>query len=121
MKTGFKGFSLKERKKMSIRFDNQNKTFYLTGKESSYIFCINDEGYLEHLYYGKRLSEESLTYLFDGVINDFSPSYLEWKNACLNVIPQEYAIYGRGDYRIPSVLVKMQNGSRITDFRYKSF
>ena len=105
---------------MSIRFDNQNKIFYLSGKECAYIFRVNSEGYLEHLYYGKALTEENLTYLFDGVANDFSPSYLEWKNACLNVIPQEYAIYGRGDYRIPSVLIKMQNGSRITDFHYKT-
>ena len=105
---------------MSIRFDDQNKTFYLSGKECSYIFRINDEGYLEHLYYGKRLSEESLTYLFDGVNNNFSPSYMDWKNSCLNALPQEYAIFGRGDYRTPSVLIKMQNGSRITDFRYKT-
>ena len=105
---------------MSIRFDNQNKTFYLSGKECSYIFRINGEGYLEHLYYGKFLSEENLTYLFDGVVNEFSPSYLAWKNMCLNVIPQEYAIYGRGDYRIPSILIKIQNGSRITDFHYKT-
>ena len=105
---------------MSIRFDDQNKTFYLSGKECSYIFRVNDEGYLEHLYYGKGLSEESLTYLFDGLNNNFSPSYMDWKNSCLNAIPQEYAIFGRGDYRTPSVLIKIQNGSRITDFRYKT-
>ena len=40
---------------MSIRFDDQNKTFYLTGKKCSYIFRVNDEGYLEHLYYGSKI------------------------------------------------------------------
>ena len=105
---------------MSIRFCEQNKTFYLAGKECSYFFRVNEEGYLEHLYYGKSLSEENLSYLFEGIHSAFSPSYMEWKLACLNVIPQEFPIYGRGDYRVPSVIVKMQNGSRITDFRYKT-
>lgn len=56
---------------MSIRFNNENKSFYLTGKACSYIFRVNDEGYLEHLYYGKRVSEENLSYLFDGMINEY--------------------------------------------------
>lgn len=105
---------------MSIRFCEQNKIFYLSGKEVSYIFRINAEGYLEHLYYGEKLSEENISYIFEDMTSSFSPSYMEWKNACLHVIPQEFAIYGRGDYRVPSVLIKMQNGSRITDFRYKT-
>jgi alpha-galactosidase len=105
---------------MSIRFCEQNKIFYLTGKECSYFFRINNEGYLEHLYYGKRLSEENLSWMFEKMHCSFSPCYMEWKDISLNVVPQEFAICGRGDYRIPSVLVKMQNGSRITDFRYKT-
>ncbi len=104
---------------MSIRFCEQNKTFYLTGKECSYIFRVNEERYLEHLYYGKRISRENLSWLFENMHSAFSPSYLDWKTVCLNVIPQEFPIYGRGDYRVPSVIIKMQNGSRITDFRYK--
>ena len=40
---------------MSIRFCEQNKTFYLAGKEYSYIFRVNNEGYLEHLYYENGL------------------------------------------------------------------
>ena len=105
---------------MSIRFCEQNKTFYLAGKEYSYIFRVNDEGYLEHLYYGKRLSEENLSWMFEKMHCSFSPCYMEWKEISLNVIPQEFATYGRGDYRIPSVLIKAHNGSRITDFRYKT-
>lgn len=101
-----------------IGFNEKDKTFYLEGKAYSYIFRINEEGYLEHLYFGKRISQKNLDYLFDGIINDFSPSYLAEKNACLNVIPQEYSIYGRGDYRVPSVLIRLPDGSRITDFRY---
>ena len=99
---------------MSIRFCEENKTFYLAGKEYSYIFRVNDEGYLEHLYYGKRLSEENLSWMFEKMHCSFSPCYMEWKEISLNVIPQEFATYGRGDYRIPSVLIKARNGSRIT-------
>ncbi len=103
-----------------IRYNEQSKTFYLRGKECSYIFYINEDGYLVHSYYGKSVSEEDLRYLFENLKGGPAPTVNEENGASLNVIPQEFSIYGRGDYRIPSVQVKLQNGSRITDFRYKS-
>ena len=105
---------------MSIQLNKKKKIFYLTGEKCSYIFCVNEDGYLVHLYYGKRIAEEDICYLFDGMESATGLTYCEGKSTSLNVIPQELSIYGRGDYRMPSILIKKGNGSRITDFRYKS-
>ncbi len=107
-------------KKFCIRYNQENKTFYLFGKDCSYIFGVNDEGCLVHLYYGKKIADADLYYLFDNMEEINAVNCMEKKKDSLNTLPQEFSIYGRGDYRIPSVLIKMKNGSRITDFRYKT-
>lgn len=104
---------------MSIRFNEENKTFYLTGKECSYAFSVNEQGFLVHLHYGKKIAEADLAYLVKGMDFANSPSVREFEPS-LNAIPQEYAIYGRGDYRLPSVMIQTESGSRLTEFRYLS-
>ena len=47
---------------MSIHFDNATKTFYLDGKNVTYAFFINNYGYAEHLYFGKRIGHDLLLY-----------------------------------------------------------
>ena len=106
---------------MSIRFNAENKTFYLSGKGFSYVFGINEGGYTVHFYYGRPISDTDFSYLYEGLLTAFSPSYLDDRFASLNCLPQEFALYGRGDYRVPSILIKNQNGSRVTDFRFKSY
>ena len=34
---------------------------------------------------------------------------------------QEYSGNNTGDYRVPAIIIKTENGSRLTDFRYKSY
>ena len=106
---------------MSIRYQEETKTFYLHGDTFSYAFFVNDSGYLVHLYYGRKISEEDIRYVFDGMVGTHAPVYTNDKRESLNVLPQEFSIYGRGDYRIPSILVKTENGNRVSDFRYRSF
>ena len=36
-------------------------------------------------------------------------------------IPQEYQAFGNGDFRIPAYQIRLNNGSRISDLRYKSY
>ena len=36
-------------------------------------------------------------------------------------IKQEFPVYGTGDYRSPVVEILQNNGSRISDFQYKSY
>ena len=47
---------------MSIYFDKETKTFYLEGKSTTYAFFINNFGYAEHLYFGKKIPHDDLLY-----------------------------------------------------------
>ena len=44
----------------SIIFNSETRIFYLNGKDVTYAFCINDLGYLEHLYFGSTIGQDDL-------------------------------------------------------------
>ncbi len=106
---------------MSIVFNETNKIFYLNNQECTYAFHIGNGGYLQHLYYGRRIAEEDIRYLSRDLKTSFSPEYsMGEKGVSLDTLPQEYPIYGMGDFRETAVLIRASSGNRITDFRYKS-
>ncbi len=48
-----------------IRFLETSKCFSLSGKSYSYCMYVNRAGFLEQLYYGKKLREEDLSFLIE--------------------------------------------------------
>ena len=93
---------------MSITFNKDNNIFYLNNEKCTYAFCIDSGGYLCHLYFGSRIPEENIRYV--GENNDevaFAPIVNESeRSSSLDVIPQEYPIYGMGDFRETAVLIR---------------
>ena len=69
-----------------------DNVFVLDTKHTTYCFQVLESGHLEHLYYGKRLSEENLSWMFEKMHCSFSPCYMEWKEISLNVIPHRIAL-----------------------------
>ncbi|KRK87267.1 alpha-galactosidase [Lentilactobacillus sunkii] len=108
---------------MAIRIEDQNLLFHLQTDHTSYIFHVMENGELGQVYYGKRVHAK--------------PSYdnlttKEWHNAAAvwrqdhkdvqpQVLKQEYASLGKGDFRYPAYQVTQENGSRITEFKYESY
>ncbi len=106
---------------MAIQYNEKLKTFYLSGEDFSYVFRIGDGGYLHHLYFGDRISERDIRYLSENLHAEFSPLFDAENSAdSLGVVPQEYPLYGRGDYREPAITVVTEDGGRLTDFTYGS-
>ena len=103
---------------MAIHFNERNKTFYISGKDFSYIFRVKD-GRLQHLFFGKRIKEQDVSYIADGRKTEFAPTVFDGAES-LDVLTQEYPVYGRGDYREPAVLITAADGGRMTDFIYRS-
>ena len=109
---------------MSITFHTQSNVFQLDGKNSTYLIGIYDNRYLLTLYYGAKmeiLKPERLA-----VIRElgFSPSpneYFYKRSVSLDTLPQECPTFGYGDFRIPSLMIKQEDGSRCLDLRYKSY
>ena len=50
---------------MAVYFNEETKTFYLEGKNISYIFGINFTGFPEHYYFGARIGRDELAYTYE--------------------------------------------------------
>lgn len=106
---------------MAIIFDEKARTFHLKSKNTSYVMGIYRDDYLAHLYYGRRLEVNDLTYVLrfeerahimndDPDDRDFSPE----------TMPQEYPAFGAGDLKNPAYQIRDENGNYISDARYVS-
>ena len=108
---------------MSIIFQEATKVFHLQTGNTSYIMQIYKEGYLAHLYWGRRIRETiSNDFLSLKERNSFSANPDNEDNAfTLDTLPQEYPAYGNTDFRVPAYEVELENGTTITDFRFQSY
>lgn len=107
---------------MGITYDNVNKVFHLQAKNTSYIMKIFREGYLSHLYWGKKIrnvNPSELLILKERPAFSANPDIND-KTFSLDTLPQEYPAYGNTDFRTPAYQLQLENGTTITDLRYTS-
>lgn len=107
---------------MSIKIDEEKLLFHLQGRNTSYVMQVIRDGYLVHLYWGKRINNYRGSNKIIFMDRGFSPNPDDKdRTFSLDTIPQEYQAFGNGDFRIPAYQVKLNNGSRISDIRYKGY
>ena len=85
---------------MSIRFDENKKTFTLETAHAAYQMMVDRDGFLLHLHFGDKLGGGSCAGLLDTGYMDFSPAPdIEgtYPNYTLDLLPQEYPVFGAGD------------------------
>ncbi len=105
---------------MPITFDEKRKIFKLDTLDSTYAIGIR-EGYLIHLYYGKKIPDDNLLNLpFRGGFATISPKnvHVDDYKFSLDVQPMEYSCNGSGDYRLAALSIKDSMGRTTTDVRY---
>lgn len=105
---------------MPITFDEKRKIFKLDTLDSTYAIGIR-EGYLIHLYYGKKIPDDNLLDLpFRGYFATISPKnvHVDDYKFSLDVQPMEYSCNGSGDYRLAALSIKGSMGRTTTDIRY---
>ena len=105
---------------MPITFDEKRKIFKLDTLDSTYAIGIR-EGYLIHLYYGKKIPDDNLWSLpFRGGFATISPKnvHVDDNRFSLDVQPMEYSCNGSGDYRLAALSIKDSMGRTTTDIRY---
>ncbi len=97
-----------------------NKIFRLDTKSTTYAFRIS-EGYPEHLYYGRRISDSDFDALaLKNTIDLGSTVKAEGSSFFLERNLLEYSGIGRGDYRHSPIELLMPDGTFVTDFVYDS-
>lgn len=107
---------------MSIVFHEKNRMFHLFNDKISYIMAVLPNGQMGQLYFGKRIHQrEDYSYLLEMMARPMG-SYVFENDRTLSLehVKQEYGVYGSTDYRCPAVEILQENGSRISDFCYKS-
>lgn len=105
---------------MGILYDSHGKIFHLQGKDTSYVMQIVREGYLSHLYWGKKIRSFHNSNPLSFVNRGFSPNPVPSdRTFSLDTLPQEYPAYGNTDFRTPAYQIQLENGSTLTDLRYK--
>ncbi len=104
---------------MSITFNDKNKTFYLESLGLSYIFKIDAFGFLEHLYYGKRIARDDIDYSVYHAVRGHSAYLADMgRENSFEILSQEFPLFGRGDFRESAFAFDI-GGVRVGDFKYK--
>ena len=101
-----------------ILFDGE--VFRLVTKNTTYAFRIT-EGYLEHLYYGKRVIDTNFNAVaLKNTIDLGATVKQEGSKFFLERNLLEYSGIGRGDYRHSPIELLMPDGTFVCDFVYDS-
>jgi alpha-galactosidase len=103
-----------------------DQCFYLSTKNTTYLFSVTETGHLEHLYYGNAIAPESANVdalrekrslpIGTGTAYDEDHQTLFLENLCL-----EYSGRGKGDYRESPVDIEYGRGMHTLDFVFKDF
>ena len=106
-----------------ITFDERTKTFHLFNDQISYLMEVEENNYLAHLYFGKRVTNYSGNVRYPRIDRSFSPNPSNAKDRLfsLDTLMMEYPGNGFGDFREPAHHIFHQNGNRLNDFRYVHF
>ena len=104
-----------------ITYLESARQFQLDTPRASYVLALADEGFLCHVYWGKRIAPQDLTDLMRLGEAPFVPSQNERERASfMDCAPFEYPAAGTGDYREPAFVMETPDGGRTCDLRYVS-
>lgn len=97
--------------------------FTLQTASTTYLFRVDETNHLEHLYYGRKIgATEDLHATYDKhtIPMGNTISYdIEHPSYSLDNICLETSTLGKGDYREPSVIIRLESGEIISDFTYR--
>lgn len=89
---------------MDIIYNKERKSFYLETKNTSYIFHILENGVLEHLYYGDKISKnDDIRSTANHQVYSWSLSKNEDRTLTNANIMLECSFNADGDYRNPTI------------------
>lgn len=107
---------------MGIQYYEDQRVFKLDTPQSTYMLAVVDEeGFIGHIYYGKRVEDYHLSYLMRTNENPYVPSVNNRdRGNFLDRFPMEYSTHGIGDFRESCLCVKSKNGHSTCNLNYIS-
>ncbi|SFS04625.1 alpha-galactosidase [Anaeromicropila populeti] len=107
---------------MGINYYEKSKVFKLDSNNTSYIIAIVDEEqFIGHVYFGKRIVDSNLNYL----LRTNEPPFVPTVNgrdriSFMDSFSFEYPGNGLGDFRESAISVETEKGSQCTSLTYLS-
>ena len=108
---------------MAVHYEEPTRLFTLETRGSVYQMKVDAFGFLLHLYYGKRTGE-NMEYLLTYYDRGFSGNPYDVdrdRTYSMDALPQEYPVWGNGDFRSPCLETQMKDGSFGSDLRYQGY
>ncbi len=107
---------------MQIKYNEQNRVFKIDTEHTSYCIGIVDEdNFVGHIYYGRKLTDDNLVYLMRTEEPPFVPSRNNRdRTSFLDTFPMEYTGHGLGDYRESALMVRTSGGHSGVSLSYVS-
>ena len=107
---------------MQINYNEQNRVFKIDTEHTSYcIGIVDEENFVGHIYYGRKLSDDNLVYLMLTAEPPFVPSKNNRdRNSFLDTFPMEYTGHGLGDFREGTLMVRTAGGHSGVSLSYVS-
>ena len=96
---------------MAIKYNEFKKLFKLDTADTTYVIGLSPEGYVGHVYYGDRLTQDADNYLLRMEEAPFTPSVNKReKSSFLDFFPMELPCGGVGDYRESCLNIRNEEG-----------
>ncbi len=102
---------------MPIQYSEEFKSFYLSTPNTSYVFHVNDGGFLIHDYYGPAVPVCDMRE-YSGRLARGPQSADGTTTPCTAAM--EYGCNGTGDFRVSALQIRNAAGNASTDIRYVS-
>lgn len=108
---------------MGILYDEKNRVFQLDTKETSYLIgIVDEEAFVGHIYYGKKIRPQNASCLMRAQ----EPSFVGHMNkrdrvSFFDCFHMEYSVHGLGDYRESCLKVRTQGGQSSAALQYVSY
>ena len=93
--------------------------FLLETRGTAYCFRVTEQGFLQHLYYGRRLDLSGGWEALVPQVRHFPGNGAGLEGVCLEDMALEVSSPGLGDLRESMVTVRGPDGDTLTDFRFE--
>lgn len=102
----------------------ENNVFHAQTENVSYLIRVHDAGYLEQLYYGKKISQSpNYEVLFEKIATGYGNTNVTPTDSKLSLdnLTLEYSFAATGDYRHAPMSLKMPDYGFSNNFLYESY
>lgn len=97
-----------------------NTLYLLETQRTTYCFRVTEQGFLQHLYYGRRLDLSGGWEALVPQVRHTPGNGAVLDGVCLEDMALEFSTPGMGDLRESMAIIRTGSGDTMTDFRFES-